>query len=180
MSILELLWTLVISLCGPGSSAWAWLPFCSKDISGRLRNGRQRDVIDKHQCLHAQQSLVIPIDISFLSVLTPLNKKHITFPQFIILHSYYVITTVYPILTSPRYKTKYVGTSAFSFECDLNGKILLGLKRLIDQRSLVYFSNNLRNIIGPCIENGEGLCRKIYGSGKVHFQFWFLFVTIYT
>ena len=133
------------------------LPFCSKDISGRLRNGRQRDVIDKRQCLHAQQSLVIPIDISLLSVLTPLNKKHITFPQFVILHSYYVITTVYPILTSPRYKTKYVGTSAFSFECDLNGKILLGLKRLIDQRSLVYFSNNLRNIIGPCIENGEGL-----------------------
>ena len=51
---------------------------------------------------------MIPIDISLLSVLIPLNKNHITFPQLVVLRSYYVITTVYPILTSPGYEIKYV------------------------------------------------------------------------
>ena len=37
---------------------------------------------------------VIPIDISLLSVLILLNKKHITFPRLVVLHSYYVISTV--------------------------------------------------------------------------------------
>ena len=44
---------------------------------------------------------MIPTDISLLSVLIPLNKKYIAFPQFVVLSSYYVISTVYPILTSP-------------------------------------------------------------------------------
>ena len=51
---------------------------------------------------------MIPIDISLLSVLIPLNKKHITFPLLVVLHSYYFILTVYPILTSPGYEIKYV------------------------------------------------------------------------
>ena len=51
---------------------------------------------------------MIPIDISLLSVLIPLNKKHITFSQLVVLHSYYFILTVYPILTSPGYEIKYV------------------------------------------------------------------------
>ena len=77
-----------------------------KAISGSLQNGRQRDVIDKSLCLHAWRSSVIPIDISLLSVLIPLNKKYIAFPQLVVLRSYYVITTVYPILTSPGYEIK--------------------------------------------------------------------------
>ena len=44
---------------------------------------------------------MILTDISLLSVLIPLNKKNIAFPQLVVLHSYYVISTVYPILTSP-------------------------------------------------------------------------------
>ena len=43
---------------------------------------------------------MIPTDISLLSVLNPLNKKYIAFPQLVVLRSYYVISTVYPILTS--------------------------------------------------------------------------------
>ena len=78
------------------------MPFCSKGISGRLQNGRQRDVIDKSLCLHAWRSSVVPTDISLLSVLIPLNKKYIAFPQLVV----YVITTVYPILTSPGYEIK--------------------------------------------------------------------------
>ena len=51
---------------------------------------------------------MIPTDISLLSVLNPLNKKYIAFPQLVVLRSYYVISTVYPILTSPGYEIKYV------------------------------------------------------------------------
>ena len=65
-----------------------------------------RDVIDKSLSLHAWRSSVIPTDISLLSVLIPLNKKHIIFPQLVVLHSYHVISIVYPILTSPGYEIK--------------------------------------------------------------------------
>ena len=65
--------------------------------------------IRAYACMHG--------GVRLLSVLIPLNKKHITFPQLVVHHSYYVITTVYPILTSPGYEIK------FSFKCDPKRKI---------------------------------------------------------
>ena len=36
------------------------------------------------------------------------RKGHFTFPQLVVLRSYFVITTVYPVLTSPGCEIKYV------------------------------------------------------------------------
>lgn len=62
-------------------------------------------------------------------------------------------TTVYPILTSPGYEIKYVHGRA-----DPNRKVLTEL-RSIDERTLVYFSDNPRYVIEAYVENGEGLDR---------------------
>ena len=113
---------------------------------------------------------MIQIDISLLSVLIPLNKKHITFPQLVVLHSYYVITTVYPILTSPGYEIKYVRVFIRMRSEKKNfHRIVFGLKKKKETKGLLYISLTIRG--KSCVENGEGLDRAGGFAVQVHFQF---------
>lgn len=69
----------------------------------------------------------------------------------------YYVHIVYPILTSPGYEIKYV--RLFGLERKTITYQIVWAERSIDERSLVYFSDNPRHLIEAYVESGEGLDR---------------------